>query len=119
MASRGGVGTRGSDDLPKYQQVQARISNSYSIERIGTSETGFGLQSSLTPAATETERWRARHFAFACLAQGRGCGETCEVMPDAWRDFYEKRGRFKGSFEQLPGRERCGEKASRSMSCGT
>ena len=89
-----GFGTRESEDLPKYQQVQARISDSYSIERSGKSETGFGLQSSLTPAATETEQWRASHFVFACLAQRQGCGETCEVMPEAWRDFYEKRGRF-------------------------
>jgi hypothetical protein len=65
-----GFGTRGSDDLPKYQQVQARISNSYSIERIGTSETGFGLQSSLTPAATETERWRAWHLHLPVLLKG-------------------------------------------------
>jgi hypothetical protein len=89
-----GFGTGESEDLPKYERVQARISDSYSVERNGTSETGFGLQSTLTPAATEPERWRASHFAFACLAQRQGCGEICEVMPDAWRDFYEKRGRF-------------------------
>jgi hypothetical protein len=89
-----GFGMRESEDLPKYERVQARISDSYSIERSGTSETGFGLQSSLTPAATETERWRASHFVLACLDQRQSCGEICEVMPDAWRDFYEKRGRF-------------------------
>jgi len=55
-------------------------------------ERGFGLQSSLTPAATAAERQRASHFDFACLAQRQGCGEICEVMPDAWRDFYERRG---------------------------
>jgi hypothetical protein len=89
-----GFGTRESEDLPKYERVQARISDSYSVERNGASGTGFGLQSSLTPAATEVERSRASHFAFACLAQRQGCGEICEVMPDAWLDFYEKRGRL-------------------------
>jgi len=92
---RGFAGSEGKA-LPKYERVQARISDSYSVEREDTSmspdERGFGLQSSLTPAATAAERQRASHFDFACLAQSQGCGEICEVMPDAWRDFYDKRG---------------------------
>lgn len=93
-----GFGTREGEGLPKYERVQARISDSYSVERndvdISMKERAFGLQSSLTPAATAAERQRASGFDFACLAQRQGCGEICEVMPDAWRDFYEKRGRF-------------------------
>lgn len=93
---RRGFGTRGSEGLPKYKPVQAQISDAYSVERnevdIGMRQRAFGLQSSLTPAATAAERKRALNFDFACLAERRGCGEICEVMPDGWRDFYEKRG---------------------------
>jgi|SRR5271157_4890365 len=88
-----GFAWRESQALPKYQPVEARISDSYSIQRNDlTNENGFGLQSSLTPRATAAERQRASRFDFACLAQKQGCGEICEVMPDAWRDFYETRG---------------------------
>jgi hypothetical protein len=88
-----GFGARESPTLPKFEPVVARISDSYSIRRDDLrGENGFGLQSSLTPAATAAERQAAWHFDFACLARKQGCGEICEVMPDAWKDFYEKRG---------------------------
>lgn len=91
-----GFGAREFERLPKYQPVQARISDSYSVERfvydMPMNGKGFQLQSSLTPSATPTERQRASRLDFACLAQAQGCGEICEVMPDAWQDFYLKRG---------------------------
>lgn len=101
VASNGhwrGFGAREFESLPKYERVQARISDSYSVEGIvsdmPTNGRGFGLRSSLTPLATPTERQRASRLDFACLAQTQGCGEICDVMPDAWQDFYLKRGRF-------------------------
>ena len=88
-----GFARRESQALPQYELVDAHISDSYSIQRIDFKrKNGFGLQSSLTPRATQAERQRASRFDFACLAQKQGCGEICEVMPDAWRDFYEARG---------------------------
>lgn len=95
-----GFGAEESPTLPQYRAVQARVSESYSVERndvlMGEREInlGFELKSSLIPTSTATERQRAWHFEFTCLAQPSGCGETCEVMPDAWRDFYNKRGHF-------------------------
>jgi hypothetical protein len=88
-----GFGAREGPTLPKFAPVVAHISDSYSIrlEEL-KSENGFGLESSLTPVATAAERQAAWHFDFACLGQKKGCGEICEVMPDAWKDFYEKRG---------------------------
>jgi hypothetical protein len=85
--------------LPESRAVQAKISSSYSVQRndivIGNPrDTGFELQSSLTPNATPAERERAWKFNLSCLAEGKNCGEICEVMPDAWHDFYEKRGKF-------------------------
>ena len=91
---RRAVGSRVSKMLPKYLPFQASMSDSYSIERIGTGGTeGILLQSSLTPNATTNEWQRASHISFACLGEKRGCGDICEVMPEAWEDFYKKRGR--------------------------
>jgi hypothetical protein len=95
-----GFGVEEGKTLPEYRAVQARMSDSYSVERNDVvmgdraNDLGFQLESSLTPAATAAERQRAWHFEFACLSRGRGCGEICEVMPDAWQDFYSKRGHF-------------------------
>lgn len=86
--------------LPENRAVQARLSDSYSVERSDirmgerASDLGFELESSLIPGATINERQLAWHFEFACLAGQHGCGEICEVMPDAWRDFYSNRGHF-------------------------
>lgn len=88
-----GIGSGTSPALPKYEPVQANISDSYSVRRIDfKSEVGSGLASALTPTATANERQRALHIDFGCLSQGAGCGEICEVMPEAWRDFYDKLG---------------------------
>ena len=51
------------------------------------------LEASLTPTATAAEQKRAWNFNLACL-QNQACGEICDVMPDAWRDFYVGRGHF-------------------------
>jgi len=86
--------------LPERRAVQALISDSYSVQRNDIraggrpKDLGFGLEASLTPAASLTERRRAWNLSFTCLAQKQGCGDICEVMPDAWRDFYTKRGHF-------------------------
>ncbi len=82
--------------LPKYEEFQARISDSYSIERRGMTHGGKGivLETSLTRNATENERQRASHIDFSCLAEKEGCGEICEIMPEAWLDFYERQGRL-------------------------
>jgi hypothetical protein len=80
--------------------VQARISDAYSVQRndILTDDkprdVGFELEASLTPMASAAERKRAWNLNFACLVQNQGCGEICDVMPDAWRDFYSGRGHF-------------------------
>ena len=92
-----GLAAEEGETLPKDRDVQARMSNSYSVERNGVlggrpNDPAFFLESSLTPAATPTERQRAWHFEFSCLSRLQGCGEICEVMPDAWRDFYKQRG---------------------------
>ena len=88
-----GFGAGESQALPRYEPVQAYISDSYCVRRIDMrGESGFGLESALTPAATPDERQRASHIDFGCLAQNRGCAEICEVMPEVWRDFYEKLG---------------------------
>lgn len=92
-----GFGAEEGKTLPEYRAVQARISDSYSVERndvVMGGDLGFQLESSLIPSATEAERQRAWHFEFTCLSKQRGCGEICEVMPDAWRDFYKQRGRL-------------------------
>lgn len=95
-----GFGTDQTESLPENRAVQARVSNSYSIERNdmymgqAPADLGFALQSSVTPAASPVERQRAWNFKFGCLNRQGGCGEICEVMPDAWEDFYRKRGHF-------------------------
>jgi hypothetical protein len=58
--------------------------------KFGKYENAFRLETALTPTAIAEERKRALHIDFSCLSQGRGCGEVCEVMPEAWKDFYEK-----------------------------
>lgn len=93
-----GFGAEVSPALPRFEPAQAHISDSYSVRRIqmklGKYESAFGLETALTPTASAEERKRALHIDFSCLSQGRGCGEVCEVMPDAWKDFYEKLGHF-------------------------
>jgi len=92
-----GFGAEELGEIPKDREVQAVISTSYSIERnllLVGSDSGFQLESSLTPAATEDEHKRAWHFEFRCLAERDGCGEICEVMPEAWQDFFRVRGHF-------------------------
>ena len=83
-------------EIPTDRAVQAVISTTYSIERndLMGYRSGFELESSLTPAAKPDERKRAWHFEFRCLAERDGCGEICEVMPDAWQDFFRVRGHF-------------------------
>jgi hypothetical protein len=91
-----GFGADVSPGLPRFEQTQRRISDSYSVQRnemkLGKYETASGLETTLTPTASAEERKRALHIDFSCLSQGRGCGEVCEVMPEAWTDFYEKLG---------------------------
>ena len=95
-----GFGAEEAKRLPEDRAVQARISESYSVERndirLGerTIDLGFDLEASLTPASTPDERQQAWHFKLKCLSDQHGCGEICEVMPDAWRDFYNQRGRL-------------------------
>jgi hypothetical protein len=93
-----GVGAEVSPVLPRFEPVQALISDSYSVRRnelrFEKGERALGLVSALTPTASAEERKRALHIDFSCLSQGRGCGEVCEVMPEAWKDFYEKLLRF-------------------------
>jgi hypothetical protein len=94
----GGAGTGVAQELPRFEPAQAYMSDSYSVRRIefrtGEGPSGFGLISALTPAASADERQRASRIDFSCLAQSRGCGQICEMMPDAWKDFYEKFGHF-------------------------
>jgi hypothetical protein len=85
--------------LPRdFEFPQVHVSDSYSVRRIDMGMgmeggvRGLGLQSALTPAANADERTHALHINFGCLALRGGCGETCEVMPEAWRDYYEKLG---------------------------
>jgi hypothetical protein len=93
-----GFGAEEVSALPNDRSVQARISQSYSVERNdirngdAPRDLGFQLEASLTPAASTVERKHAWNLNFACLP--RGCGDICEVMPDAWRDFYLARGHF-------------------------
>jgi hypothetical protein len=49
---------------------------------------------SVLPHATTDERQRAWHFKLECLTQPAGCKEICDVQPEAWKDFYLRRGRF-------------------------
>jgi hypothetical protein len=91
-----GFGTDVSPALPRFEPAQAGISDSYSVRRnmtkLGKYESAFGFETDLTPTASAEERKRAQHIDFSCLSQGRGCGEVCEVMPEAWKDFHEKLG---------------------------
>jgi hypothetical protein len=93
-----GYGVEESPALPRFEPAQAGISDSYSVRRnemkLGKYERALGLEAALTPTAGAEERKRALHIDFSCLSQGRGCGEVCEVMPEAWKDFYDKLGRF-------------------------
>ncbi len=93
-----GVSAEEQTSLPENRAVQARMSDSYSIQRndvaSGGSEDGFELEASLTPTADATERKRAWNMNLACLKQRQGCGEICEVTPDVWHDFYAKRGHY-------------------------
>jgi len=79
--------------------VEASMSGSYLVSRndiVITDERnglGFSLDSSLTPESSQEERRRAWHFELQCLA-GNGCNEICDVMPEAWRDFYINRGQL-------------------------
>jgi len=81
-----GVAGRETLELPRYEQVEARVSDSCSVQ-IPNGIKGDFLQSSLTPAASNGERRRALHFHFACLLQRSGCGDICDVMPDAVARF--------------------------------
>ena len=93
-----GFGAEETSSLPSDRAVQARISDTYSVERNdirngdAPRDLGFQLEASLSPSANATERRRAWNLNFACLT--RGCDDICEVMPDAWRDFYLVRGHF-------------------------
>jgi hypothetical protein len=93
-----GFGVVETSSLPGDRAVQAKLSDTYSVERNdirngdAPRDLGFQLEASLTPAANTMERKRAWNLNFTCLA--RGCSEICEVMPDAWRDFYLVRGHF-------------------------
>jgi hypothetical protein len=92
-----GFGADVSPALPRLEPAQAHVSDSYSVRRIETkfgNESALGLATALTPTVSTEERKRALHIDFSCLSQGRGCGEVCEVMPEAWKDFYEKLGHF-------------------------
>jgi hypothetical protein len=86
-----GFGEQESNALPKYEPFQDRISDSYSVLLepldITQYESGFGLRSSLTPAASAAERQRALHLDLACLDKKESCGDLHQVMPDAWQDF--------------------------------
>lgn len=92
-----GVGAVVGRSLPRdFEFPHVSVSDFYSVARIDRgmgSEggiRGLGLQSALTPAASADEREHALHIDFGCLALRGGCGETCEVMPGAWRDYYER-----------------------------
>jgi hypothetical protein len=91
-------GANVSPALPRFEPAQRWISDSYSVRRnemkFGKHESAFGLETALTPTASTEERKRALHIDFSCLSQGRGCGEVCEVIPEAWKDFFEKLGPF-------------------------
>jgi hypothetical protein len=93
-----GFGADVSPALPRFEPSQARISDSYSVRRnemkLGKYESALGLETALTLTASAEERKRALHIDLSCLSQGRGCGEVCEVMPEAWKDFYEELGHF-------------------------
>jgi hypothetical protein len=94
-----GFGTEEFKEL-SLGAVSAHISDSYVVSRndiiISDAPDGMGysLDSTLTPQATESERERAWHYDFSCLATARGCNEICDVLPDSWKDFYLNRGRF-------------------------
>lgn len=93
-----GFGAHESRSRLRFEPDQARISDSYSVPGFHTGHTspeyGLGLESWVTPSANATERERAFHVDFGCLAGDQGCGEVCEIMPEAWRDFYETHGRL-------------------------
>jgi hypothetical protein len=94
-----GFGAEEYKSLPE-RAVEATISASYLVSRndiiISDERNGLGysLDSSVTPGASESERERAWHFEFQCLASSKGCNEICDVMPEAWHDFYINRGRL-------------------------
>lgn len=93
-----GFGADVGATLPRFEPAQSLISGSYSVRRnemkLGKSEIALGLETALTPTASLEERKHALDIDFSCLAQNRGCGEVCEVMPEAWKEFYEGLGRF-------------------------
>lgn len=100
-----GVGEREGVTLPRFEPVDARISNSYSLQCLQPGNNM--LQTSITPSATSDERQRASRFDFTCLRQKSGCRDMRDLMPDAWRDFYAMRGHFDLGRLQ-PGRITCG-----------
>lgn len=94
-----GFGARVGRSLPQdFEFPNVHVSDYYSVTRIDRGLgreggiRGLGLQSALTSAANADERTHVLHIDFGCLAMRAGCGETCEVMPEAWRDYYEKLG---------------------------
>ena len=92
-----GLGAEEGISLPENRAVQARISDAYSVQRndiLTGRGVGFELEASVTPTASIAEHKRAWNLNLACLMQNQGCGEICDVMPDAWRDFYVGRGHF-------------------------
>lgn len=86
-----GVGEREGLALPKFEPVDAHISDSYSLQCLQVSNT---LKASITPSASADERRHASHLDLSCLRQGSGCTGIQELMPDAWADFYNKRGHY-------------------------
>jgi hypothetical protein len=95
-----GASTETYHSLDEQRAVLANITSSYHVSRNDIIMTGFSsgrgysLESMVTSQSTELEWKRAWHYEFSCLAQSAGCGEICDVIPDAWKDFYVNRGHF-------------------------
>jgi hypothetical protein len=93
-----GVGAEEYKSLPE-RAVAALVSNSYLVSRndimmpYERNGLGFSLDSSLTPQSSELERRRAWNLEFHCL-ESKGCDEICDVVPEAWEDFYIHRGKM-------------------------
>jgi hypothetical protein len=87
-----GFGAEEVTSLPETP-VQALVSSTYLVSRNENARDGFGLDSSLTPQASPSERQRAWNFKFQCL-ENNACDEICDVMPEAWEDFYTRRGKL-------------------------